>query len=144
MGEIVTSEGMHVSALCTQTVSNDVYWVVKLAQCQAVRWRSRKRPKLNLRKKEERLLVSLFVLSVLFLLIELHFLYYATKLCKQPRQVLPHLRRSYFFNTKTSINTDGEKRLWMPFQLQSRSPRQKTGSTCMLCLLCYICTWMAK
>jgi len=33
------------------------------------------------------------------------------KLCKQPRQLLLYMRRSYFFNTKTCINTDGEKKL---------------------------------
>jgi len=40
MCKIVTWEGIHVSALCSQTVSNDVYWVVTLAQCQLVRWLS--------------------------------------------------------------------------------------------------------
>jgi len=30
-------------------------------------------------------------------------------LCKQPRQFLLYLRRSYVFNTKSPINTDGEK-----------------------------------
>jgi len=72
-----------------------------------------------------------------------HFLHYVTKLCKQPRQFLLYLRRSCFFNTKTSFNTAGEKSLWMLFRLQSRRPRQKMGSSCMLCLLCYISTRMA-
>jgi len=113
MRKIVTWEGINVSALRTQRVSNDVYWVVTLAQCQLVRWLlvinlwNRNRPTLNLCKKKERLLVSLFVLS--FFLSELHFPYYATKVCEQPRQFLPYLRRSCFFNTKTPINTDGER-----------------------------------
>ena len=72
---------------------------------------SRNRPTLNLYRKKNlvRRLVSLFVLSLLFLESELHFLYYATKLYKQSIQFLLYLRRSYFFNAKTSTNTDGEK-----------------------------------
>jgi len=66
------------------------------------------------------------------------------KLCKQPRQFLLYLRRSYFFNKKTCINTDGEKNLWMLFRLQSRRPRRKKGFSCMLYFLCYNSAWMAK
>jgi len=40
MYKTVTWEGIHVSALHSQMVSNDVCWVVMLAQCQLVRWLS--------------------------------------------------------------------------------------------------------
>jgi len=40
MCKIVTWEGIHVLALYSQMVSNDVCWVVTLAQCQLVRWLS--------------------------------------------------------------------------------------------------------
>ena len=71
---------------------------------------STNRLKINLygKKKLVRLIVSL---SLLLLYSELHFLYYATKVCEQPRQFLLYLWRSDFFNTKMSINTDGEKSL---------------------------------
>ena len=35
------------------------------------------------------------------------------------------MQRSYIFNTKTSINTDDEKSLWMLFRLQSRRQDKK-------------------
>ena len=71
---------------------------------------STNRPMINFYRKKNlvRLIVSL---SLLLLYSELYFLYYATKLCEQLREVLLYLRRSYFFNTKTSVNTDGEKSL---------------------------------
>jgi len=40
MCKIVAWEGIHVSELRSQMVSNDVCWVVTLAQCQIVRWLS--------------------------------------------------------------------------------------------------------
>jgi len=49
-----------------------------------------------------------------------------------PNNFFLYFRRSYVSNTKTSINTDGEKSLWLLFRLQSRRPRQKMGSSCML------------
>ena len=75
MRKIVTWEGIHVSAMCSQTVSNDVLLsghastvpVSEVAVGDSL-W-SRNRPTLNLnvyRKKLVRLLVSLFVLSLLF------------------------------------------------------------------------------
>ena len=82
MRKIVTWEGIHVSAaLCSQTVINDVCWVVTLAQCQLVRWlsviacRAEIGRRVYRKKKLVRLLVSLFVclfvclfvLSLLFL-----------------------------------------------------------------------------
>jgi len=75
MRKIVTWEGIHVSAMCSQTVSNDVLLsghastvpVSEVAVGDSL-W-SRNRPTLNLYRKKKlvRLLVSLFVLSLLFL-----------------------------------------------------------------------------
>jgi len=38
MRKIVTWEGINLSAVRSKTVSNDVWWVVTLAQCQLFRW----------------------------------------------------------------------------------------------------------
>jgi len=40
MHKIFIWKGIHVSALRSQTVNNDVCWMVTLAQCQLARWLS--------------------------------------------------------------------------------------------------------
>jgi len=40
MRKIVTWEGIQLSGLRSETVSNDVCWVVTLAQCQLEKWLS--------------------------------------------------------------------------------------------------------
>jgi hypothetical protein len=62
----------------------------------------RRGPTSNLfRKKLERLIVSLFILSLLFLRSKLHFLYYATKLCKQPRHFFSVFAEKLLFQHKS-------------------------------------------
>ena len=133
MRKVVTWEGIHVSALRFQTVSNDVCWVVTLAQCQLVRWlsvislrnRNRSTWKLYRKKKFVKLLVSLFYACYFFKVICIS--YTMPRNCVNSPDNFCYICKEVTFSTRKLPLTPMVKKLMNAISVAKSETKTKNG-----------------